>query len=76
MNTSKNRGGSGVSLIGAYEDSGWKIEPNSGSTGDLIIYTTEEALAKFHDSMRKSVALLLILQRTRKKKFKKLFVIW
>ena len=60
MNTSKNRGGSGVSLIGAYEDSGWKIEPNSGSTGDLIIYTTEEALAKFHDSMRKNPSGVVI----------------
>ena len=60
MNTSKNRGGSGVCLIGAYVVSGWKIEPNCGSTGDLIIYTTEEALAKFHDSMRKNPSGVVI----------------
>ena len=60
MNTSKNRGGSGVSLIGAYEDYGWIIEPNSGSTGDLIIYTTEEALANFDDKMKKNPSGIFI----------------
>ena len=54
MNSSKNSGGNGVTLIGEYVDNGWFIEPNVKSTGDLIIYTTEEALERFHFNMRQN----------------------
>ena len=48
MKSSKNYGGNGTTLIGAYVDYGWYIFKNSeGGQGDLILYTTPDAANRF-----------------------------
>ena len=48
LKSSKNYGGNGTTLIGAYVDYGWYIFKNSeGGQGDLILYTTPDAANRF-----------------------------
>ena len=53
MKSSKNDGGNGTTLIGDYVDSGWYIFKNpEGGKGDLILYTTKEAAARFGSEIK------------------------
>ena len=53
MKSSKNYGGNGTTLIGDYVDTGWYIIKNpEGGKGDLILYTTKEAAARFGSEIK------------------------